>query len=62
MKKLSYVLAVIGVAIFVYACIFRFVDQPTVFGYIHAVQARTAVIGANSILLMAALAYLYAKK
>jgi hypothetical protein len=53
---------VIGVAIFVYACIFRFVDQPTVFGYIHAVQARTAVIGANSILLMAALAYLYAKK
>ena len=61
MKVLSYVLAVIGAGLFIYAVIFRFVGGPTVFGYIHPFQAKTVVLGANTILLMAILAYLYDK-
>ena len=62
MKTLSYVLAAIGVFLFVYSVIFRFVNDPTVFGYIYALKAKTVVLGANSLLLMAILACLYAKK
>ena len=62
MKALSYVLAVIGVILFVYAAIFRFVSDPTVFGNIYPLQAKTVVLGANTILLTAILAYLYGKK
>ena len=61
MKVLSYVLAVIGVVLFVYAVIFRFVSDPTVFGNIYPLQAKTVVLGANTILLIAVLAYLYGK-
>lgn len=62
MKLLSYILAAIGIFLFVYAVIFRFVSDPTVFGYIYALQAKTVVLGANTILLIAILAYLYGKK
>lgn len=62
MKVLSYVLAVIGLVLFVYAVIFRFVSGSTVFGYVYALQAKTVVLGANTILLIAILAYLYSKK
>ena len=62
MKRLSYILAVIGTALFVYAAIFRFVSGSTVFGYIFALQAKTVVLGANTLLLIAILAWLYAKK
>ena len=62
MKRLSYILAAIGTALFVYASIFRFVRGSTVFGYIFALQAKTVVLGANSLLLIAVLAWLYAKK
>ncbi len=62
MKILSYVLAVIGVFLFVYAEIFRFISDPTVFGNIYPFEADTVVLGANSIFLMAILAYLYNKK
>lgn len=48
MKGLSYILAAIGTALFVYASIFRFVKGSTVFGYIFALQAKTVVLGANT--------------
>ncbi len=62
MKRLSYILAAIGTALFVYASIFRFVKGSTVFGYIFALQAQTVVLGANTLLLIAIVAWLYAKK
>jgi hypothetical protein len=62
MKVLSCVLAVIGVFLFVYAEIFRFISDPTVFGNIYPLEADTVVLGANGILLMAILAHLYNKK
>ena len=62
MKRLSYILAAIGTALFVYASIFRFVRGSTVCGYIFALEAKTVVLGANSLLLIAILACLYAKK
>jgi hypothetical protein len=62
MKALSIVLAVIGVFLFVYAEIFRFISDPTVFGNIYPLEADTVVLGANGILLMAILTYLYNKK
>lgn len=62
MKRLSYILAAIGTALFVYASIFRFVKGSTVFGYIFALQAKTVVLGANTLLLIAILAWLYARK
>jgi len=62
MKVLSYILTAIGVVLFVYAVIFRFVRDPTVFGYIYALQAKTVALGANTLLLIAILAYLYSKK
>ncbi len=62
MKALSYVLAVIGAFLFVYAEIFRFISDPTVFGNIYPLEADMVVLGANGILLMAILAHLYNKK
>jgi hypothetical protein len=62
MKTMSYVLAVIGVFLFVYAEVFRFISDPTVFGNIYPLEADTVALGANGVLLMAILAYLYSKK
>jgi hypothetical protein len=62
MKAVSNVLAVIGVFLFVYAEIFRFISDPTVFGNIYPLEADTVVLGANSIFLMAILARLCSKK
>lgn len=62
MKAISNVLAVIGVLLFVYAEIFRFISDPTVFGKIYPLEADTVVLGANSIFLMAILARLCSKK
>ena len=62
MKALSNVLALIGVFLFVYAEIFRFISDPTVFGNIYPLEADTVVLGANGILLMAILTHLYNKK
>ena len=62
MKSISCVLSVIGVFLFVYAEIFRFISDPTVFGYIYPLGADTVVLGANSIFLMAILARLCNKK
>ncbi|MCM8763091.1 MAG: hypothetical protein NC936_01175 [Candidatus Omnitrophica bacterium] len=62
MKKLSSVLAVIGVLLFIYAIIARFVKGPTAFGYLIPLDPKTVVLGANTILLIAILAFLYSKK
>jgi len=62
MKILSYILAAVGAVLFIYAAIFRFIGGITVFGYIFALQPKTVVLGANTILLIAILAYLYGKK
>jgi hypothetical protein len=62
MKILSNVLAVIGVFLFVYAEIFRFISDPTVFGNIYPLEADTVVLGANSFFLMAILSRLCSNK
>ena len=62
MKIISNVLAVIGVFLFVYAEIFRFISDPTVFGNIYPLEADTVVLAANSLFLMAILARLCDKK
>ena len=62
MKRLSHILAALGTALFVYTAIFRFVRGSTVFGYIFALQAKTVILGANTLLLIAILAWLYAKE
>ncbi|MFC1707798.1 hypothetical protein ACFL59_13460 [Planctomycetota bacterium] len=59
MKALSYLLAVVGVALLVCAVVGRFVGEPTVFGHVRPFNPKTVVLGANSVLLMAILARLY---
>lgn len=61
MKVVSYVLAAVGALLFAYAVVGRFIGGPTVFGYIYALEAKTVVLGANTILLLAVLAALYAR-
>ena len=61
MKIVSYVLSAVGLFLFLYAIVGRFVYNPTVFGYIRAFETRTVVIGANTLLLLAVLAILYSK-
>jgi hypothetical protein len=63
MKKLSYVFAVAGVLLMIGAFLGRFICAPTVFGWIipGGMMASNAMIGANTFLLLAILAYLYKK-
>jgi hypothetical protein len=62
MKAISNVLAVIGILLFVYAIVGRFTGgASTVFGYVYALQAKTVVLGANTILILAVLAALCAR-
>lgn len=61
MKVVSYILAAVGLLLFAYAIVARFVSGPTVFGYIYALEAKTVVLGVNTILLLAVLAALYAR-
>ncbi len=51
MKKLSCLLSCVGTFLFVYCVISRFIHGPTVFGF----MAKTVVLGANTILLLAIL-------
>lgn len=62
MKMLSNVLIIVGIALFAYACIGRFVNGDTVFGYIFPLQAKTAVLGANSLLLIGIALAVYSGK
>ena len=63
MKKLSYVFAAVGIVLMVCAFFGRFIDSPAVFGrIIHGGMAASHVmIGADTFLLLAILAYLYKK-
>ncbi|MCM8779997.1 MAG: hypothetical protein NC914_02475 [Candidatus Omnitrophica bacterium] len=62
MKKLSYALTAIGIILFIYAVIARFVNGPTAFGYFMAVDPKTVVLGANTLLIIAVLLFIYDKK
>lgn len=63
MKIVSKVLAVVGVLLFACACVGRFINGSTVFGCIapcYALEAKTVVLGATSLMVMAVLAFLFA--
>ena len=62
MKMLSYIFTAVGILLFVYACVGRFVNGETVFGYIFPLEAKTVVLGANSILLIGISLALYSVK
>lgn len=63
LKSLSYVFALIGVLMMIYAFAGRFIDEPTVLGSVikGGMEASTMMLGANTFLLLAILAYLYKK-
>lgn len=56
MEKLrlaSFVFGAVGIVLFIYAIVGRFVNGPTVLGYVYPLDAKTLVLGANSLLLIA---------
>ncbi len=61
---LSRVLAVAGILLMVYSFVGKFIGRPTVFGYIipGGMSASSAMLGADTLLLLAILAYLYRKE
>lgn len=61
---LSRVLAVAGILLMIYSFLGRFIDRHTVFGYLipNGMSASSAMIGANTLLLLAILAFLYRKE
>lgn len=63
MKKLSYVFALAGFLLMIGAFLGRFIEARTVLGCIipGGMSASSAMIGANSFLLLAILTYLYKK-
>lgn len=65
MKKLSYLMGGVGALLFVYAVVGRFVYAPTfvyvpAFGDMFPLQAKTMLLVANTILLLAILAAFFA--
>lgn len=62
MKMLSYIFTAAGILLFAYACVGRFVGGDTVFGYIFPLEAKTVVLGANTILLIGISLALYGGK
>lgn len=62
--QLSRVFAVVGVLLVIYAVVGRFVGRPTVFGYLipGGIKAASAIVGANTLLLLAVLTHLYKKQ
>ncbi|MBI4633763.1 MAG: hypothetical protein HY742_07720 [Deltaproteobacteria bacterium] len=64
LKTLSHVFAVIGILLVIYAFLGRFIDGRTVFGYIirGGISAPSAMLGANTFLLLAILANFYKKE
>lgn len=62
--RLSQVFAVAGVLLAVYAVVGRFVGRPTVFGYLFpaGIEASSAMVLANTFLLLAVLSFLYKKQ
>lgn len=63
MKKLSFVFAALGVLIMIWSFVGRFIDAREVFGKLipGGISASSAMIGANTFLLLAILTYLYKK-
>ena len=63
MKKLSYVFALLGVLLMIEAFLGRFIDAHTVLGRVipGGIAASSAMIGADTFLLLAILAFLYKK-
>jgi hypothetical protein len=64
-KWLSYICSGIGVILMLCALIGRFISRASVFGSImpgSGMSATSAMIGADTFLLLAILAYLYCKK
>ncbi len=63
MKKLSYVFAALGILIMIGAFLGRFIDARTVLGCCipGGISASSAMIGADTFLLLAILTYLYKK-
>ncbi|MDD5045017.1 MAG: hypothetical protein PHU91_01220 [Candidatus Omnitrophica bacterium] len=62
MKKLSKLLGIIGILLVIYAVAAKFVNGPTAFGYVMALDPKTVVLGANTLLLIAILLFIYDKK
>ncbi|MBI4707091.1 MAG: hypothetical protein HY761_04095 [Candidatus Omnitrophica bacterium] len=62
MKSLALLLGVVGGLIFVYAILGRFIHGPSVFGYIFPLEAKTAVTGANTLILLAIFVAILEKK
>jgi hypothetical protein len=62
-KILSYVFAAAGVILMVWSFLGRFIDSPTVFGRFipGGIAASSGMMGADTFLLLAILAYLYKK-
>jgi hypothetical protein len=63
MKKLSYVFAALGILVMIGAFLGRFIEARTVLGCCipGGIAASSAMIGANTFLLLAILLYLYKK-
>lgn len=62
-KVLSYVFAAVGVLLMIWSFAGRFIDKPSVMGNIFhgGIAASSALLGANTFLLLAILACLYKK-
>lgn len=62
MKALALFFVVLGAVLFVYAIVARFVYGPTVFGYVMPMDARTVVLGANTLVVLGIAVLLLEKK
>ncbi len=62
MKALSYALVILGAVLFVYAVAGRFINGPTVMGYIMPLDPRTLVLGANTLIVLGIAGLLMEKK
>lgn len=62
MRALSSVLVVLGAVLFVYAIAGRFINGPTVMGYVMALDPKTLVMGANTFILLGIAGMLMEKK
>lgn len=61
---LSRVFAVAGVLLVIYTVVGRFISRPTLFGYLipGGIEASSAMVAANTLLLLAILSHLYKKQ
>ncbi len=62
MKALSYILVVLGAVLFVYAIAGRFINGPTVMGYVLPLDAKTLVLGANTLVVLGIAVMMLEKK